>query len=147
MNTLEINRYLTKFPQFKGTYPRDMLPTINRLPACLVINTDPSNEPGEHWVAVFIDRNGSGEYFDSFGIPPLHEEILEFLHYNCPQGWLCNNITFQSIYSETCGMYCVIYLSSKCKGMSFNEFTALFNHSCELNDKLAEILYKEKIWK
>jgi hypothetical protein len=60
MNTLEINRYLKKFPQFKGTYPRDMLPTINRLPACVVINTDPSNEPGEHWVAVFIDRNGSG---------------------------------------------------------------------------------------
>jgi hypothetical protein len=48
MNTLEINKYLMKFPQFKGTNPRDLLPTINRLPACVVINTDRSNEPGEH---------------------------------------------------------------------------------------------------
>jgi hypothetical protein len=52
MNTFEINNYLKNFPQFKGTYPRDMLPKINHLPSGIVINTDPSNKPGEHWVAM-----------------------------------------------------------------------------------------------
>ncbi len=146
MNTFEINNYLKNFPQFKGTYPRDMLPKINHLPSGIVINTDPSNKPGEHWVAMYIDINGVGEYFDSFGLPPLHKEIVSFLEKNCSRGWLCNTITFQSMFSETCGMYCVLYLSSKFKGMSFNKFTSIFNHRRDLNDRVAEILYKEKVW-
>ncbi len=146
MNTLEINKYLKDFSQFKGTYPKDLLPKIYGLPIGIVINTDSSDEPGEHWVAVYIDRNGIGEYFDSFGLPPLHKEITDFMHENCPQGWLYNTITFQSMYSQTCGNYCVLYLSSKFKGMNFNEFTVIFNHSPDLNDKLAKRLYKDQVW-
>jgi hypothetical protein len=146
MNTLEINNYLKNFPQFEGTYPRDMLPKIKKLPYGIVINTDPSNKQGEHWVAMYIDINGVGEYFDSFGLPPLHKEIVSFLDKNWSKGWLCNTLTFQSIFSETCGMYCVLYLSSKFRGMSFNKFTAIFNHRSELNDRVAEILYKERVW-
>jgi hypothetical protein len=48
MNTLEINKYLRNFSQFKGTYPKDLLPKIYELPIGIVINTDPSYEPGEH---------------------------------------------------------------------------------------------------
>jgi hypothetical protein len=146
MNTLEINKYLGGFSQFIGTYPKDLLPKIHGLPIGIVINTDSSYEPGEHWVSVYIDRNGLGEYFDSFGLPPLHKEITDFMHNNCPQGWLYNTITFQSIYSQTCGNYCVLYLSSKFKGMRFNDFTAIFNHTPNINDKLAKFLYKGQAW-
>jgi hypothetical protein len=59
MNALEINNYLKNCPQFKGT--QDMLPKINQLPPGIVINTDPSNKPGEHWVAMYIDINGVGD--------------------------------------------------------------------------------------
>jgi hypothetical protein len=128
------------------TYPKNLLPKIYALSRSIVINTDSLYELGEHLVAVYIDRNGFGEYFDSFGLPPLHKEITDFMHNNCPQGWLYNTITFQSIYSQTCGDYCVLYLSSKFKGVSFNEFAAIINHSPDLNDKLVKSLYKGRVW-
>jgi hypothetical protein len=107
--------HLISFSQFKGTYAKDLSPKIYGLPLGIVVNTDSSDEPGEQWVAVNIDRDGMGEYFDSFGLPPLHEEITGFTHDNCPQGWLYNITTFQSIYFQTCGNYCVLYLSYKLK--------------------------------
>jgi hypothetical protein len=91
-----------------------------------VINTDSSYEPGERWVAVCIDRNGLGEYFDSFSLLPLPKEVTDFMRNNYPQGCLYNTITFQSIYSQNCGNYFVLDLSSKFKDVSFNEFTSIF---------------------
>jgi len=73
MNTLEINNSLKKFKTFLGAFPKDKLPKT-RKPCGLIINTDSSNNPGEHWVAIYTDNNCS-EYFDSFGLPPLQEEI------------------------------------------------------------------------
>ena len=142
MNTLDINKILRKYNQFRGTYSRNLLPNKINKPFGIVINTDPSSEPGEHWVAIYMSTEGELEYFDSFGLPPLHAEIIEFLDNNCVNGWSYNTITFQSIYSTTCGMYCVIYLYFKCTGKSFYDFTALFNYNETINDKIAKILYK-----
>ena len=41
-------------------------------PSSDVINLDPSYKPGSHWVAVYFDRNGEGEYFNSLGRYPPH---------------------------------------------------------------------------
>jgi len=142
MNTIEINNYLKGFKEFGGTYPRDSLPYKVDKPSCFVINTDKADGPGEHWVAIYLYNNGSGEYFDSFGLPPLHTEIIQFLHKNCPKGWYHNSITFQSFYSGTCGTYCVLYLSTKCRGMTFELFINMFNNNKRTNDLIAEILYK-----
>ena len=37
--------------------------------------TDPMNQPGTHWIAICVDTNGHGEYFDSFGRKP--PEVFE----------------------------------------------------------------------
>ena len=39
-------------------------------PSAYVFNLDPSYKPGSQWVAVYIDRKGRPEYFDSFGRLP-----------------------------------------------------------------------------
>lgn len=47
-----------------------------------VFNTDPSSEPGKHWISMFIDmrhpdpRYWEINYFDSFGNAPLAKEII-----------------------------------------------------------------------
>ena len=57
---------------FKGVYALDEIKHIQQIsfPSAYVFNLDPSYKPGVHWVAVYIDRKGRPEYFDSFGRPP-----------------------------------------------------------------------------
>src|SRR5215469_14145104 len=64
-------------PIFKGVFPCDKLPEISSYPACLVANTDPSYQAGEHWVCMFFDETGRGEYFDSFGYAPLKVPLFK----------------------------------------------------------------------
>ena len=70
MNTLQIERLLKKDLKSKTIFKKvcalDQLekPTF---PSAYVINSDPSSKPGEHWVAVYFDKRGRGEYFDSYG--------------------------------------------------------------------------------
>ena len=144
MNTRDINKYLNKYIEFFGTYPKDILPKALARSGGVVINTDTSKGPGEHWVAVYLSSSGIAEYFDSFGQPPMHKEIIEFLDNISPKGWYYNPVTFQSLYTNTCGMYCVYYLANRFNGGDYDVFRAIFNHSEELNDRLTKILYKNK---
>jgi len=54
----------------------DRVFTCNSLPMkprLLVCNTDQSNRPGEHWIAIYVDDDGRyGEYFDPLGRAPTH---------------------------------------------------------------------------
>jgi len=59
--------------EFDGAYSRDTLLRHDR-PKLLVANTDPADRPGQHWIAMSIDRRGNGQYFDSLG--HLHRRIL-----------------------------------------------------------------------
>ena len=141
MNTIEIENYLRNFPNFAGVYPRDFLPVDLKLNKGIIINTDASSEPGEHWVSIFKNINGV-IYFDSFGLPPLHEEIIIFLNRISNYSWFFNTITFQSTYQDTCGMYCIFFLTIMFKYGDFNEFRAIFNSHPEYNDVFAKIIYK-----
>ena len=69
MNTIELERMVADcVRRFDGVFSSDHLPTKPRL---LVSNTDPSDMPGEHWVAIYVDDDGRyGEYFDSLGRRP-----------------------------------------------------------------------------
>ena len=66
---LRYNQYSKKY--FKGVYAANQLPFIlDSYPAAFVVNTDPSDLPGTHWVAFYFDMNGKGEFFDSYGKAP-----------------------------------------------------------------------------
>ena len=65
MNTIQIEWILRRDPSckksFKGVYAQDKIKRIS-YPSAYVINSDPSTRPGKHWIAVFFDRRGNGEY-------------------------------------------------------------------------------------
>ena len=82
MNELQIKRVLETDARtrdtFRGVYARNELPIREPTTSLYVCNTDPNHKPGEHWVTIYIDSDRRGEYFDSFGMPPLFNEFLTF---------------------------------------------------------------------
>ena len=74
MNTDEIEKAICQDPSaeaiFGGVYARDQLPKSVKYPTAMVWNTDPADQPGEHWVATYFNEDGMGEYFDSYGLEP-----------------------------------------------------------------------------
>jgi hypothetical protein len=141
MDNYEINSFLKKYRNYIGTFPRDKLPKNMPVNSGCIINTDTSKGPGEHWVSVYLDEYGA-EYFDSFGLIPMHKEIIRFLDRISPNGWWYNRITFQSLHSDTCGNYCVYYMSVRLNGKTFDDFRKVFNFTTRKNDILAKFLYK-----
>ena len=57
---------------FHGVYPADQLPRFpcRTLRAAYIVNTDPADEPGQHWLGLRTEQNKC-ENFDSYGLP-LH---------------------------------------------------------------------------
>jgi hypothetical protein len=98
---------------FLGVRPMDQLPRLKITgECCFIVNTDPSYLPGQHWLAVYVDKHRNGECFDSFGrLPP--RPIQFWLNANCNR-WCYNNRLLQSPLSTLCGAYCIFYLAMRC---------------------------------
>ena len=114
MDTLEIERILKNQLKgvFTGVYPEDRLPRVLRRPLAIVVNTDPSDLPGRHWVAVWISRDGFGEHFDTRGIPP-EPPLRRYLERMAPKGFIHNKRRIQSGFTTICGMYVIEFLISR----------------------------------
>jgi len=54
---------------FQGVFPLDLLPRKKSTNTMFIINTDTSNLPGSHWIAVVV-RNNEAYCFDPLGFPP-----------------------------------------------------------------------------
>ena len=102
---------------FKGVYAIDEIKSIKTVsyPSSFVINLDPSYKPGSHWVAVYFDKNGVGEYFDSLAGYPLHE-VVHFLRSHAKE-WQYNRMQVQELYTTMCGQFVVFYIYQKSRGL------------------------------
>ena len=71
MNTFQLAQVLTKDLFTKGSfaivYVCDQLSSIeiNKYPKSFVVNTDPMELPGTHWIAIYFNEQMKGESFDS----------------------------------------------------------------------------------
>lgn len=114
---------------FLGVYPLDLIP-INALnhPCCLVVNTKPSNHPGEHWVCIVKTEENKGIYFDSFGYPPYNLPEIGTVLDSCVE-WSFNDTRLQSTFSTVCGQYCIFFLTHFAKGLCMEHIIHLINDS------------------
>ena len=99
----------------------------------IVCNTHDSDRPGEHWVAMYVDTERRGDYFDSYGQQPQHVGFVDFMTEHCST-WSTNERTLQSPLSTVCGQYCVAFLMFRCRDASMNAFTRLFTTDLVAND-------------
>ena len=151
MNTNEITRLLLNddfvAPVYGGTLASDELPTrIVNYPICFCVNTAPKANPGEHWIALYLQQRGYVEVFCSFGSSPaMHVTLTNLRKFHKTFGFqklTYNNHCLQTVLSSLCGMYAILYLQIKCRGYSIAELTFCFTSDAMLNDKIVEKLYK-----
>ena len=101
MNTLQIERLLKNKKIFKKVCAFDQLekPVF---PSAYVINSDLSNELGEHWIAVYFDKRDRGEYFDSYGLAPAFVGLEFYMDTYSLAGWIYNRKTLQALFTIAC---------------------------------------------
>jgi len=136
MNTVQISTILnnTIGDGLLGVFPSDKLPRKVVGPAVLIVNTDPSNKPGGHWVAIYVRRDGIAEYFDSYGLPPQGKTISRFLKKF--EGCYFSKQQIQGLFSSVCGHYCIFFAVRRWHNYSLEKILATFSENLEENDEL-----------
>ena len=77
METDHISQLLARDPLMchYEVVAKDTLPeVVSTYPSAFVCNTHYSDQPGEHWVAMYVDE--IGDYFDPYGQKPRHAEFI-----------------------------------------------------------------------
>lgn len=122
---------------WKGVYSIDQLDDIakkcspNDRYISFVLNLDPSNKPGTHWVSVWIDTLKGKEicYYDSFGEKyPLRftKDISLIINKIKPEYYLMlkyNKIKYQSVSSDNCGWFAVQFIFNMSHKNEFKDAT------------------------
>lgn len=140
MNSLELANLCT-FKCFLGVFASDQLPTDVPRPSCMIVNTDDSSKSGKHWISIFINKEGYGDFFCSYGRKPL-KVFVDFLDKNCFD-WNYNSKRIQGD-GTTCGQYAVFFLFCRSKGASLQKFLSLFANDFNDNDILVTTFINAK---
>ena len=107
---------------------------IQKRPAWIVCNTNPSWKPDDgHWVAVHLDSDGRGFFFDSFGRDAVWFGFDQFMMDNCSE-WMYNDKRLQSFASNACGHHVAAFCVFTMNGMSYADHMSLFSDNVDVND-------------
>ena len=90
--------------------------------------------PGEHWIAMYFDGNGKGEYFGSYGLSPQLHRFTDLMHRNSKR-WIYNRKTLQVLFSAVCGHYCVYYILFRSRGFPMHAIISHFLSNLTQNDQ------------
>lgn len=143
MNTLQIQKQLRGYKKFNGVYPADSIPHL-AVGEAVIVNTDPHDKPGEHWIAMYMSEEGELEYFDSFGLPPLSTNIQEYISKSPHISFSYSTIQLQHEDSETCGNHCIAYVKHRLSGHPLICLIAHYTKNSKTNDKKVYVATKEK---
>ena len=103
--------------------------------ALFIYNLEPHYMSGSHWVTTYV-RNGTINYFDSFGMPPFQELVNHAKEKNL--NLLHQNKQIQNLYTTTCGYFCLYFLNEMHKGVDYFDLLQVFSFDTEENEKFIE---------
>lgn len=151
MNTIQLTAIIDRISQnthFLGVLPCDHLPkeSLRTLPTSAIINTHPSHLPGEHWLAIYINKDGSAFFFDSFGNSPdfirFPASIIDFLKNNSTSiQYSAKQV--QHFMAVTCGHHCVFFLYHMIRGRDYDDIMMLYSDDLIKNDKFVSCFVKK----
>ena len=144
-------------PYFYGTVACDRLPRrpIKKEPRGYIVNTDPRDRPGRHWLALWTHSGNVCEMMDSYALPLESYETIELLQDWLESQWkyvIYNGQSLQSIYSKSCGDYTLFYLKDSARGQSMDEFLRRFSkydyvdNDHKVGQMLRKFIEKELEW-
>jgi len=88
--------------------------------AAMIFNTHYENEPGEHWVAIFIDGSTKeGFFFDSLPVRPFPQNLLYNLGKLCTRVYEVNHQRHLLQGLNLCGLYCLAFVEHFSKEQPF----------------------------
>ena len=141
MWSIDIEKAMVNVPNFLGVFSRDNLPEPQYYPYSLIANTDKQDESGTHWIAIYVDINGNGIYFDSYGEKPYNAEFKNYLDKFCiHHTW--SDAELQCLTCVTCGEYCCCYVILRTAGLPHDSFLELFSDNGISNDLIVKNLFK-----
>ncbi len=132
---IQKNPCLDSYAEPKNVFAADELSKAARkVPRFMIVNTDPISKPGQHWVAIFVNRRNEADYFDSFAEspPPLIAEYLRhFKNVNYSQHKLQDELTF------LCGLFAYFFIAHRCQGYKMRDISNFFSFSdYHINDEV-----------
>ena len=135
-----VNNYADKATKkaFLGVFPINLLPAKipHHLPILFIVNTNPSNLPGQHWKAVYVSKDRNGEVFDSLAMP-IDLRLEHWMNKFCRK-WTVSKLILQNPFSPSCGAYVLYYILSRLRYNSLTACLAPFNESVVINDRIVE---------
>lgn len=141
LSNLYIEKVMNKVSKnFKGVYSCNTIPNLKFYKNfSIIVNLSRNDEQGTHWVSIF--RKGKILlYYDSLGLPLTNRDIKTFLC-RINKQYDYNLFQNQCYDSYNCGFYCLFFCLMMEKGMTFDEFKALFSKNCRKNDlNIVELL-------
>jgi hypothetical protein len=135
-STTELLQFVEKLKikNFNGIFARDDIPKALKK-GCYILNYDSERGEGTHWCAIRMETPKTGEYFSSFGDPPLK------YFYDKKMKMTYNDVQNQSFESSMCGQFCVIYLLLRQNGASMEDICVkLFRHNNEAERRRNNLL-------
>ena len=112
ISALEIHKSAKKLlgVNWLGVYPIDKIPFLHE--GAVIINTQTSTLPGEHWIAISITPM-TVKVFDPFGFYYPHLLVKKIHTLNRPVWY--NRVQYQNITSKDCGPHCLNWLANQYK--------------------------------
>ena len=127
----------------KNILSRDETIPHNHIHTLFIYNLEPSYMSGSHWVATYI-KNGTINYFNSFGMPPFQELVNHAKKKNITL--LHQSDQIQNLLTTTCGYFCLYFLNEMSKGSSYYDLLKVFNKNNTIkNEKFIENYFKKII--
>ena len=146
LNTDQIDNLLKNCTKFKGAYACDQIPNVNDSEYSLIVNTDVSELPGQHWTALMFKGNNVyyfdsfGRLFDNFSFP---DDYRTYLRQLCGSKKVYfQNKVLQGFHSNTCGEYCVYFVKQMEKNVPFSSIFRNFSDNLKANDLIILKLFK-----
>ena len=133
---------------FRGVYAADHAKAleVTEFPSGYIINTDPSDKPGTHWVCLYVwgtPSNTIGEFFCSYGEPPQTYNFKSWIE-STVTSWTYNKKRLQADSSSVCGHYCLFYLLHRFRNIPLISIQDMFTRDFSLNDTLVNNYISER---
>lgn len=121
---------------FRGVFSCDRISdSLEPFPAGCVVNTDAYGQPGHHWVALYQEKPGVLETFDSYG-KNLHFYSPHFDKLFAAYRLISQSHEMQSLDSTVCGQYCIFFLLRRCSSEIYSHIIHLFTENKSSNDAM-----------
>ena len=120
----------------RGIYPRDdfiqFVPDKTSATELFICNLDDCDKPGSHWTVIERHR-GDIFYFDSYGMPPLHDDLTSKLLTMTHSSITWNNTQLQELNTNVCGQYCILYCLLRARGFTPDDIIHTLHHDDRLS--------------